>query len=293
MEHHIIESADGSSSLMLNRFNESYHSSNGAFTEALHIYIREGVSYLFNKLICDSMNSATDNGQFHPITIIDIGLGTALNCITALLWQQRLRRRGLPYPHIHYIGIEKYPIDATEAKMLNFPEHIAGNQHLFHSESLSQKESGFTKESQEKGNLEIESMEEGNGVGICREETRVWYEMIHDAEWEKNIVLAPGFTITKHLADITTCKAEDFSSALYPDAPSAVFYDTFSPATQPDLWEKCIFEEIFKGIRRGSVLTTYCSKGIVKQALRETGFYLERLSGPPGKRHILRAIKNR
>ena len=48
---------------------------------------------------------------------------------------------------------------------------------------------------------------------------------------------------------------------------------------------------IWKGIAPGSVLTTYCSKGVVKQRLRESGFHLERLTGPPGKRHILRACK--
>ena len=36
---------------------------------------------------------------------------------------------------------------------------------------------------------------------------------------------------------------------------------------------------------------TYCVKGIVKQALREVGFSLKRLPGPPGKREMLRAGK--
>jgi Protein of unknown function (DUF752). len=39
-------------------------------------------------------------------------------------------------------------------------------------------------------------------------------------------------------------------------------------------------------------LVTYCSKGIVKQAIRNAGFALERLSGPKGKRHIIRAYKS-
>lgn len=264
MEHHIIESADGSSSLMLNNFSESYHSSNGAFTEALHIYIREGVCYLFNKLQCSCINNSKRTGQFHPIVIFDIGLGSALNCLAVLLWQQTLARSKECLPQIHYIGIEKYPIPAEEAKLLNFPEHIAERQ------------------AELNGNTECR---------FCREEIRDWYESIHDARWEENFEMAPGFTLTKRRADIAKCCADDFKSCLYPDSPSAVFYDTFSPSTQPDLWEKSIFEEIFKGIAPGSVLTTYCSKGVVKQRLRESGFHLERLTGPPGKRHILRACK--
>jgi len=38
-------------------------------------------------------------------------------------------------------------------------------------------------------------------------------------------------------------------------------------------------------------LTTYSSKGLVKQNLRNVGFQLERLPGPEGKRHMLRAVK--
>jgi tRNA U34 5-methylaminomethyl-2-thiouridine-forming methyltransferase MnmC len=66
-------------------------------------------------------------------------------------------------------------------------------------------------------------------------------------------------------------------------------YDTFSPATQPQLWDVEIFRKIARNAAAGSILTTYCSKGTVKQALREAGFQLQRLSGPTGKRHILRA----
>jgi tRNA U34 5-methylaminomethyl-2-thiouridine-forming methyltransferase MnmC len=39
------------------------------------------------------------------------------------------------------------------------------------------------------------------------------------------------------------------------------------------------------------VLVTYSAKGTVKQALRSTGFEVERIEGAAGKRHMLRAIK--
>jgi hypothetical protein len=44
-------------------------------------------------------------------------------------------------------------------------------------------------------------------------------------------------------------------------------------------------------LKPGGILVTYCVKGIVKQALREVGFTLKRLPGPPGKREMLRATK--
>ena len=41
------------------------------------------------------------------------------------------------------------------------------------------------------------------------------------------------------------------------------------------------------------VLVTYCSKGQVRRNLRNAGFRIEKLAGPPGKREILRAIKDK
>jgi tRNA U34 5-methylaminomethyl-2-thiouridine-forming methyltransferase MnmC len=41
----------------------------------------------------------------------------------------------------------------------------------------------------------------------------------------------------------------------------------------------------------GGILVTYSVKGIVVRALRSAGFRTEKMAGPPGKRHILRAIK--
>ena len=39
------------------------------------------------------------------------------------------------------------------------------------------------------------------------------------------------------------------------------------------------------------ILVTYCAKGDVRRALKQAGFKLERLKGPPGKREMVRARK--
>jgi tRNA U34 5-methylaminomethyl-2-thiouridine-forming methyltransferase MnmC len=41
----------------------------------------------------------------------------------------------------------------------------------------------------------------------------------------------------------------------------------------------------------GGVMTTYCAKGDVRRAMLTAGFRVEKLQGPPGKRHILKAVK--
>ena len=70
-----------------------------------------------------------------------------------------------------------------------------------------------------------------------------------------------------------------------------IYFDAFAPDDQPEMWTVNVFEKLFNATSNDGVLVTYCSKGIVKQALRAVGYKVERLVGPSGKRHIIRAIK--
>lgn len=70
-----------------------------------------------------------------------------------------------------------------------------------------------------------------------------------------------------------------------------VFFDAFSPETQPELWTEFLFEKLNRSMKQDGILTTYSTKGIVKRALKSAGFSVEKLPGPPGKREILRAKK--
>jgi len=70
-----------------------------------------------------------------------------------------------------------------------------------------------------------------------------------------------------------------------------VFYDAFDPDVQPELWNKEIFERMYKSLKPGGILVTYSCKGDVKRAMKTAGFSVEKLPGPPGKREILRARK--
>ena len=294
MEHTIATSADGSNTLQLTRFNETYHSRNGAYTEATHIYIKCGLEYLFEKGLerdsgtsagntCPTAGTPANTAPASGINIFDVGLGTALNCILAWCWQQQQIRAGKPYPQIAYYGIEKYPIQPHEALLMNYPQIIA--EHL---ENLPDKNNN-THGSFIKSLLKPENTPR-KYRSLSTEEITSAFEKIHTCEWGRNIEITPGFILQKNHADITELKHEYFKGCEYEGKPSAIFYDTFSPATQPELWDEKIFRTIADGCARGSVLTTYCSKGSVKQALRNAGYTLERLSGPPGKRHILRGI---
>lgn len=70
-----------------------------------------------------------------------------------------------------------------------------------------------------------------------------------------------------------------------------LFYDAFSPNTQPELWNENALNAAFSSLKRGGILVTYCAKGEVKRTLKKLGFEVENPPGPKGKREMTRAIK--
>ena len=71
-----------------------------------------------------------------------------------------------------------------------------------------------------------------------------------------------------------------------------IYFDAFAPSTQPHLWEEGMLAKVYRALKPGGLLTTYCAKGCVKRALRAQGFSIEALPGPPGKREMTRAWKS-
>jgi len=109
------------------------------------------------------------------------------------------------------------------------------------------------------------------------------FMQLHRCDWEKDIVLNNHFIIHKtnqSLLNYSTNKKFNL-----------VYFDAFDPNTQPELWTKEIFEKLFLMMELNGVLVTYSSKGTVRRAMLEAGFSVEKISGPPHKREIIRAKK--
>lgn len=73
------------------------------------------------------------------------------------------------------------------------------------------------------------------------------------------------------------------------EAFDVVYHDAFGPRAQPGLWTEEVFARLFRALRPGGLLVTYCAKGDVRRAMERAGFRVERLPGPPGKREMIRA----
>jgi len=114
-------------------------------------------------------------------------------------------------------------------------------------------------------------------------EARRVFAAIHRAPWGQETEMEHGFVFRKICGDVHTYQMEI--------TPDVVYFDAFGPDKQPGIWNVALFEKIYRAMRPGGLLVTYSCKGSVKRMLKETGFTLEILPGPPGKREMLRAVK--
>lgn len=107
------------------------------------------------------------------------------------------------------------------------------------------------------------------------------FKSLHEAPWNEPIAITPYFTLHKIEGDLTR--------AHIPEDIDLFYMDAFSPEVQNEMWTQELFDKFAAVARPGAVLTTYCAKGEVRRRLEKSGFKVERIPGPPGKRHITRA----
>lgn len=76
-----------------------------------------------------------------------------------------------------------------------------------------------------------------------------------------------------------------------PGSYHIIYFDAFDSAAQPELWHEEQFKILYDSLLPGGLLATYSVKGAVVRAMKAAGFRVEKLPGPPGKRHILTAFR--
>lgn len=111
-----------------------------------------------------------------------------------------------------------------------------------------------------------------------------FYSEMHKAKWGEVVALDEQFTLLKHQVAIEEFKSEERFDLVY--------FDAFGPASQPELWSLELLRKVYELTALGGIFVTYCAKGQVRRDLTEAGYTVERLPGPPGKRHMLRGVKS-
>ncbi|WP_109832495.1 tRNA (5-methylaminomethyl-2-thiouridine)(34)-methyltransferase MnmD [Reichenbachiella versicolor] len=111
----IIKTKDGSSSLFLPDMNETYHSTHGALTEALYVFIDKALE---------------EHRRCYPnqetIKILEIGFGTGLN---AWLTASKVLDSNFT---VEYCSLEKFPVGSEIVSELNYTDNSPiGDKELF------------------------------------------------------------------------------------------------------------------------------------------------------------------
>jgi len=102
LKRELIDTKDGSKTLLIKDLEETYHSKHGALQEAIHVFIKNGINLIND---CE-------------INILELGFGTGLNVLVT--FDEYLRND--KNHNINYFGIEKYPIFLQEAAELSYSE---------------------------------------------------------------------------------------------------------------------------------------------------------------------------
>ena len=106
---------------------------------------------------------------------------------------------------------------------------------------------------------------------------------LHRSEWDKEVEINENFSVHKVKADIKTYE--------HTKKYDLVYFDAFAPNVQPGLWSFDVFKTLYNSMDTNGILTTYCAKGDVRRTMQKCGFGVERIPGPPGKKEMLRCIK--
>jgi tRNA U34 5-methylaminomethyl-2-thiouridine-forming methyltransferase MnmC len=214
----VIITDDGSSTVYIKEIDECYHSTHGAISESLHVFIRNGLQQI----------NQTE------INVFEIGFGTGLNAFLSAIYAHDYKIK------VNYTTIEKYPLETNIVDKLNYSQNL-----------------GFP---------EI-------------------FKAIHFTSWNKTGQITPFFTLLKLNQDFVKF---DFNQIVKTDI---VFFDAFSPSKQAEMWQPMLFEKLYNLLNINGTLVTYAAAGLVKSALRQVGFQVKRLQGPPGKHHMISAKK--
>ncbi len=128
-----------------------------------------------------------------------------------------------------------------------------------------------------------EEIDQLNYANLISNEQEDIFNKMHEVSWEIPMRITSNFKLTKRQQFFSDIKDESCFEIIY--------FDAFGARVQPELWTEEIFKIMYKALKEKGVLVTYSAKGSARRAMEAAGFFTERLQGPPGKRHMLRATK--
>jgi tRNA U34 5-methylaminomethyl-2-thiouridine-forming methyltransferase MnmC len=98
----VLQTADGSSTVLIEDSDVTYHSRHGSIQESKHVFIDAGLKFIIN--------------EANKIKLLEIGFGTGLNLLLSIK-----ELENYPEKKLFYHSIEKYPLENEVIEALDFP----------------------------------------------------------------------------------------------------------------------------------------------------------------------------
>ena len=112
------------------------------------------------------------------------------------------------------------------------------------------------------------------------------FDDMHEAAWNDVFILHEHMLLDKLQEPIQ-------NASLPAGYYNLIYFDAFAPEKQPELWTEDVFAKLYAAAAPGAVLVSYCAQGQFRRNLRAAGWRTEKLPGPPGKREMTRAVKDK
>jgi len=106
---------------------------------------------------------------------------------------------------------------------------------------------------------------------------------LHSCNWNETVDITSHFNLQKIKASFQD-KSTDSTFDI-------IFYDAFAPSKQAEMWDYALIEKCYTMLNSNGVFVTYSARGQLKRDLKQAGFAVESLKGPPGKFEMVRAVK--
>jgi len=116
--------------------------------------------------------------------------------------------------------------------------------------------------------------------------TEIWNTFTE--KYEAALSATAGFNQLCQL-QIANCKLMEFRSDQQFDV---IYFDAFASARQPEMWNEASIAHTIQFLKPGGVFVTYAITGNLKRTLKALDCRVEKAPGAPGKREMLRAIRN-
>lgn len=256
---------DGSRTLFDRHLNETYHSGCGAVAETL-------IVYLWHSGILERLRL----GQ--ACTVFEFGLGTA----TALLLTAAVAehyRTPLVYQAVECALLP--PQLLRELKLVTTVDHALASGSMRPSGGVDPQY--LAREFLPLGQLIDRLSGVLNELQSCGERTAEQF-LVHQV------------TLSEHV-QFELCHADALSPVMQTHLAGlssrfdAIYFDPFSPETNPQLWTPLVYQQARRLLKNGGRLVSYCVKGSVRRDLATVGFEVSKVPGPlKGKREVLCAV---